>query len=710
MIAILLHGTATALSLIIAIGAQNAFVLKQGLKWEHVGPVVAFCALSDALLFSLGAMGFGALAERQPLFAHLIAWAGIVFLIGYGAHSFRLALTDRTMDVAGNGDRLPFARILPALFAVTYLNPHALLDTLVLVGGIAAQYPWPQRGMFTGGAALGSLIWFTALGFGAGRLASLFRKPAAWKLLDSLVGLIMWGIAARLLADEYPFLLALISTEATMSLGTLILISLLGAILFMGAIVMIRTLRFPLPIPEAPALALPDVAADAVAQTLAGAIRCQTVSVMGDAKQDAGAYTAFEDLHVHLKESFPRVHEQLSLTQIGGYSLLYTWQGKNPALAPVLLMAHQDVVPVDPATLPEWEHPPFDGVIADGYVWGRGAIDIKCMVITELAAVEALLKEGFIPERTLYLAFGHDEEIGGVDGATQIVAYLKAQGVTLGAVLDEGGTVTTDALGEMPTPIAVIGTSEKGILTLALSVEGTPGHSSTPPKQTAIGILAAALAKLEAHPMPARPEMIVPMIRHLGGYAPVSQRLALANLWLLGGMVTRMLAKNPMTNAMIRTTAAITMIGGGVKDNVLPREARAAVNFRLLPGDSVEGVIARVKQIIGDDRVSVAQGSEFGNAAAPLSPTDVPAFETLADAIRGAFGNIPVAPYLMMGASDSRHYAPICPHVYRFIPAVLSKDEVARVHAANERISVENVEKMTQFFMLLVKTWDKASF
>lgn len=211
MLSTVFHGTATALSLIIAIGAQNTFVLRQGLKREHVPQVVAFCIMGDALLFTLGALGFGAVAERQPIFAHAIAWAGILFLIGYGANSFRLAFKTRSLSIEGNGERASILSLLPILFAVTFLNPQSLLDTLVLVGGIAAQYAWPARGFFTAGAALGSTIWFSLLGFGAGRLAPVFENPKAWKLLDIFVGVIMWVIAGTLLRDELPYLLTLLA-------------------------------------------------------------------------------------------------------------------------------------------------------------------------------------------------------------------------------------------------------------------------------------------------------------------------------------------------------------------------------------------------------------------------------------------------------------------------------------------------------------------
>ena len=271
----------------------------------------------------------------------------------------------------------------------------------------------------------------------------------------------------------------------------------------------------------------------------------------------------------HFKEMYPLLHQTLKCEIVKNRSLLYTWEGTRPELKPILIMAHQDVVPVDPDSLSTWTHPPFSGEIADGYIWGRGALDIKSQVVAALETVELFLKEGFHPQRTLYLAFGEDEEVGGL-GAQAIVELLKSRNVRLATVVDEGGLVMKDFFPGVTTPVAMVGVAEKGYLTLKLTAEGTPGHSSTPPTHTAIGILAEAITRIEAAPLPADINVSLPMYRSIGSELPFKFRLVLANLWLLGGLAEAELSKKPTTNAGIRTTTAVTIIQGGIKDNIIP--------------------------------------------------------------------------------------------------------------------------------------------
>ncbi len=275
---------------------------------------------------------------------------------------------------------------------------------------------------------------------------------------------------------------------------------------------------------------------------------------------------------------------------------------RTTSLDPVVLMAHQDVVPVEEEALSEWEHPPFDGVVDDDFIWGRGALDIKSQMIAILDAVEHLLAEGFKPERTVYLAFGHDEEIGG-HGAKEIANFLNDQGIHPAAVLDEGGSLIEGVLPGITEPVGLIGIAEKGFMTLRLTVEATPGHSSTPPRETAIGILAKALAFVEAAPQPTNLAPAQMLFRGLGPVLPFSMQFALANLWLFRGVVRKNLEKSPPTYAMIHTTSAPTIIKAGVKENVLPSKATALVNFRLMPGDTIAKVCERVRKIIDDERV-----------------------------------------------------------------------------------------------------------
>lgn len=442
-----------------------------------------------------------------------------------------------------------------------------------------------------------------------------------------------------------------------------------------------------------------------LAANLAEVIQCQTLSHDRAASPESGA---FLELHEILKKNYPLVHQRLTLEKVNSLSLLYTWKGRQPGLDAVLFAAHQDVVPVDDATLAEWSYPPFSGAIAEGFVWGRGAMDIKCQMTVLLDTVEKLLKEGFQPLRTVYLAFGHDEEIGGTEGAAVISDLLKSRGVRLGAMIDEGGGVVDGAFPGIEIPIALIGIAEKGSLTLELSVSSPPGHSSAPPQHTSIGILAQALTRLERSPLPGSLVHIRPLLRALAPHSGFLMRMVFANLWFFGGVVERFMAANPQTNALLRTTTAITMIEGGIKANILPPKAASQVNYRLIPGDSPEDVIAHTRRVIADPRIKINLAFGKGHSASSVSPAAGNAYELLRRSIQQVFGPGPISPFLVTGGTDSRHYTQICDCVYRFSPFTVGKDDIGRVHGIGERISLENLEHMARFFLLLVQTWSEA--
>jgi carboxypeptidase PM20D1 len=473
-------------------------------------------------------------------------------------------------------------------------------------------------------------------------------------------------------------------------------------LLFLAAFMLFRTLTYARPLEPVEEVELPEVNAESVAQHLAGAIKFQTVSVTDG---NPTSYMPFLDLQHYLEGTYPLTHTHLSRKRIHDYALLYTWVGSDPELDPIVLMAHQDVVPVAPETRTEWQHDPFGGEIADGYVWGRGAQDCKMQMIGIMEAVEQLLVKGYKPERTIYLAFGFDEEIGGHQGAKEIAGWLQDQDIHPEAVLDEGGAVAYGILPGIETPVGLIATAEKGFLTLKLTVDSAPGHSSTPPRETAIGILSKALAFLEATPQPAHMDAATMLFRGVAPLLPFAQQFALANLWLFGRTVRKNLEKSPSTNAMIHTTVAPTIFQAGATENVLPAKASAYVNFRLLPGETIAGVCERVRKIIDDKRVAFEPVPGFTSEASPFSSTEAPEYEILSRTIRQVFGGVPVAPLLMLGASDSRHFASFSNGVYRFIPLEFDEDALSRVHGINERVEVEGMGKMVQFFEQLIPAW-----
>lgn len=436
------------------------------------------------------------------------------------------------------------------------------------------------------------------------------------------------------------------------------------------------------------------------AERLAGALRIATVSEAEPALVRASEFAA---LHAYLEASFPRFHSALRREVIGGHSLLYTWPGRDPAAPPVVLMGHLDVVPVEPGTEGAWQHPPFSGAIADGFIWGRGAMDDKFTVVGLMEAAETLLATGFQPQRTLYFAFGHDEEIGGDRGAAAIATELEQRGVRAEFVLDEGGALIHQAVPGLGRPLACIGVAEKGSVSVRLEAHAAGGHSSAPPQHTAVGKIAAAVVALEREPLPAR--LSPPVEAMLEFVAPemrlLPYRLIMANLWLFEPFLLRALTAEPATNATVRTSTAATMIGGGIKENVLPASAWAVVNYRILPGDSVEGVLAHVRNVVRDPDVDVRPlpGSREPTA---VSPSNVPAFEIIGKSVRAIFPEAVVAPYLTIGGTDARHYQRVSANLYRFMPLVADPGDLARMHGTNERVSIEGYARGVQFYAALI--------
>jgi carboxypeptidase PM20D1 len=440
-----------------------------------------------------------------------------------------------------------------------------------------------------------------------------------------------------------------------------------------------------------------------VAAHLAAAVRCQTVPT-----DDKGTPNpeAFRQLHQMLAETYPLVHQKLKREVIGGHSLLYTWPGTRPELEPVMVMAHQDVVSADPAG---WTHPPFEGRIVDGLIWGRGTLDIKNQLIGIFDAAEALLAQGFQPERTILFGLGHDEETGGVNGSKVMGQVLKERGIHLAGIVDEGGGIVEGLAAGVRGPVALIGVSEKGYLTTEFSVTGQPGHSSTPPPQTAIGILARGLARLEAKPMRTHVRRLRPLYAGIGRAAPIYLQVAFANIWLFGPLLRRWLVRIPEMNASIRTTTALTIVHGGVEDNTIPAEAKATVNFRPLPGDSIAEVLEHARKVIGDERVQIRPVEGKFNEALPVSSNSAPAYAGLKQVVRETFDNPPVAPFVMLGGTDCQHFVPVCDCIYRFTSLVMDETFRGLEHGIGERIPVEGMARMVKFYARLMQVWGTES-
>ncbi len=441
----------------------------------------------------------------------------------------------------------------------------------------------------------------------------------------------------------------------------------------------------------------------AIARHLSEAIRIKTISNQDRTKVEV---KAFEEFHKFLEKTYPKIHKTLKKEVISGYALLYTWEGSDPSLKPILLMAHQDVVPVDSLTAKQWTHPGFSGAIADGFVWGRGALDVKNALISIMESVEYLLNKGFTPKRTIYLAFGHDEEVGG-EGAQAIAKLLKDRNVQLEYVLDEGGAIMEGMLPGVSAPIALVGIAEKGYLTLKLTVTGEGGHSSMPPHHTALGVLAKALVAIENNPFPK--DIKGParqMFEYVAPHMSFPLRLMFTNMWCFKPLLKWQFEKSESTNAMTRTTVACTMAGGSEKENVLPTEAWAIINSRILPGETIDSTIAYLKKVIDDESVTI-EAMPWSNNPSPVSDINAASFVSIATITRQLDNSIIVAPYLVLGATDSRHYNALTNQIYRFTPVKMNKEDLKRTHGINERISIADLENSVKFFIALIEKTHK---
>ena len=436
-----------------------------------------------------------------------------------------------------------------------------------------------------------------------------------------------------------------------------------------------------------------------VVKNFSEAVTFKTVSYQDPAKFDKKEFLSF---HGFLEKAYPRVHASLKKEVVNKYSLLYTWKGTDEKLKPIILMGHFDVVPIEPGTEKSWTRPPFSGVVADGYIWGRGTLDNKVSVLGSLEAVEYLLSKGYRSARTVYLAFGHDEEIGGREGAKKITALLESRGVKAEYVIDEGSIVEGVIKG-VDAPVALVTIAEKGYLSVEFSVESEGGHSSMPPKQTAAGIICAAMSTLEKNQFPERlSDVPRTFFEYLGPEMPFGNRVALANLWLFSGLLKSQLSKSPPMAAALHTTIAPTMLQGSVKENLLPIRATAVVNFRILPGDTIKSVLAHCEKVIDDPRVRM-KTLGWADDPSPVSDINSTSYLNLQKTIRQMFPTVVVTPFLGLGATDARHYTGVSENIFRFCPVWYKGDDIKRAHGTNERIAVSNYENVVKFFIQLVK-------
>jgi carboxypeptidase PM20D1 len=431
-------------------------------------------------------------------------------------------------------------------------------------------------------------------------------------------------------------------------------------------------------------------------EALRALIRIPTVSDRDTATEDRAAFEAF---HVELRERFPRLHEACEVERIAGDALLVRWPGRTRE-APVVLMAHLDVVPVgDPSA---WTHLPFAAELVDGQVWGRGALDCKGSLVATCAAVESLLEDGVTPNRDVWLSFGCNEEVSG-RAAKDAVTILRERRVEPWFVIDEGGAIVQGVLPGVDAPMAVIGVCEKGTVDLELIASGDGGHASAPKRMGATARLARAILRLEGNPFPAHvPDVTVEMLERSGPHARMPYAAVLRNARRLRPVLSRVLPRlGHETAAMARTTVAVTMLTGSQAANVIASTARAHVNMRVMVGETVDGAIERVRRIVDDDHVDVTLVS--GDEPSPVSPTDDRAYALITSTIEAVFPAAVPVPYVMLAATDARHFHRVWPRVYRFTPFRMTSEQRASIHGVDERIGVDDLLDGVAWYRRLVE-------
>jgi len=430
-------------------------------------------------------------------------------------------------------------------------------------------------------------------------------------------------------------------------------------------------------------------------------IQFATVSAYDPKDEDEEAFSA---LKRELPLLYPRVHEAMEREEPSDRALLFTWKGKDKALKPTILCAHFDVVPAEDTT--KWSRGPFSGDIADGEVWGRGAQDIKVLMASMLEAAENLIAKGFVPKRTVYFAFGGDEEVGGVRGASAIAGHLAKKGVKASFLVDEGGPISVGMLSFARHPLALVGVAEKGYVDILVRTKGQGGHASMPPRHTAPGDLARAIAAMEATPPPARlTRTIKSFLAYLAPQSSLPYRLLFKNLWLTAPFIRLAFGAAPTTNALIRTTAACTMLKGSSKENVLADIAEATFNVRILPGETTEDVIDRMRGLVGHFGAEVSV-KHAGHAVEPSSEsgTDHEGWRAIETALKVSHPEAACIPFLFSAGTDTKHYRDIVEATYRFTSIPQTQEDLKGVHGDNEKVGVADLDRCAVFYGTMLES------
>ena len=476
-----------------------------------------------------------------------------------------------------------------------------------------------------------------------------------------------------------------------------------AAALALGSVVAARTAMFT---PDAVAdgskikvAAATPFDVNRAAEHLGAAVRFKTISNQNPADNQLAEW---DKLQAWLASTYPKAHAAMSQDKVG-QTLVYSWPGSDPGAQPIIMMAHQDVVPVTAGTEKDWKHDPFAGTIADGAVWGRGTVDDKGSLVALFEAMEALAAQGFKPKRTIYLVSGHDEEVGGT-GAEAAAKWLAERKVKALFTLDEGGLISTNTP-VINAPAMMIGVAEKGFVTLKVTANAPGGHSSMPPKEIGTVNLARALIAIHENQFPM--ELRGPtagMIEVLAAKAGGMTKVAVANQWLLGGLVKRQVGSTPTGAAALHTTIAPTMLEGSPKENVLPQSANALVNYRIAPWDTSATVLEKARAVTKGLGVEVNFTERKPREPSPVSSSTSLGWQMIVASAQAGYPGVVASPYLVVGGTDSRSMVGVSDDVYRFMAIAFSTDDVKMLHGTNEHMTVKNLEGLITFYTRLLAT------
>ncbi len=467
----------------------------------------------------------------------------------------------------------------------------------------------------------------------------------------------------------------------------------LGVLLLL-AVLAFNTWRYAPTTTETPQGDLPQVNAMDVAQKLSQAIQFKTIShPFGDPDRPE----SYDQFLAWLGTAFPAATQTMDRVLVGGHTPIYVWKGSDPTAETILVSGHYDVVPIEG----EWSTDPWAGTIKDGYVWGRGALDMKGAVVSLLHAIDQLAATGFQPRSTIYVAITQDEEIGGDGGAASVVDYFQKENIKIDWSLDEGSFVLRDIISTIDKDIASINVAEKGYMTVEIIARGAGGHSSLPHRDTAVTKLATAITELHAAPIPGGlTGLSADFFDTLGPHMTLPERVLFANQWLFRPLIEGVLSGANTTDAMLRTTTAPTMLKGSEAENILPQKASAFVNFRLHPRDDQTTVLQHLKRHITNDHIDIEVVT--ANPASPVASHSNAAFASLSNAARHVFGDVVIVPGLTVGGTDSSRYSQYADHSYRFLPFVFTSEDIALLHGRDERISIKNLERAVQYYKVLL--------